>query len=115
MCRSYQKDTIGGYHGKSRQKRTARLPGGDHTDPDRGQMEGADPAGPDAGDKAVRRTEKVHRQCVTEGADGPASRHGGKWFCPPAGLCRGAAAGGVFPDRPGQKPEAHPGLHVGVG
>ena len=34
---------------------------------------------------------------------------------PPGGLCRGAAPGGVFPDPAGPEPEAHSGLHVGLG
>ena len=55
------------------QKRTARLPRRDDLDVDRRQMEGAHFTGSDAGYQAVRRTEKIGRERVAEGADGAAA------------------------------------------
>ena len=50
------------------------------------------------GDKAVRGTEKIRRQCVSEGLDCPTPGDGGKWACSPRGLCRSAAESRVFAD-----------------
>ena len=91
------------------------MSGGDHPDAHRGQMEGADPAGSDGRHQTLRRTEKVHRYSIPEGADCPAWGHVGERPADPQGLCRGAAAGGVYPHRDRLQPEADPGRHVGLG
>ena len=69
----------------------------------------------DAGNKAVRRTEKVRRQCVSEGLDRPAPDNGGKRTCKPQGLRRSTAESGVFSDGTRKKSETHSGFHAGMG
>ena len=61
-------------------------------------MEGPDPSGSDAGDQAIRRTEKVHRRGESKGADRPAAPDGGERSADPHRLSRGTAPGGVHPD-----------------
>ena len=50
----------------SEAKKKDQLPGGDHADLDRRQVEGADPPGPDAGHQALRRAEKICGRCVPQ-------------------------------------------------
>ena len=83
--------------------------------PHRGYVEGSDPTGFDAGNNAFWRTEKVGRQCVSEGLDRPTPGDGEKRTGSSGGLCRGAAEGRVFADGTWKKPETHSGLHVGMG
>ena len=64
------------------------MPGRDHPDAHRGQM---------------------------EGADRPAPGHGGEGAAQAQGLCRSATESGVHPNRDRIQSEADPGRHVGLG
>lgn len=93
----------------------AGLPCRDDADSHRGQMEGTDPARPLDGYETVRRAEKVARRRVTEGADGAASRDGGKRACGAKGLRGGPAPRGIFPDRARPEPATDSGRDAKLG
>ena len=94
---------------------TAQMPRAISEYPDQRQMEGAHPARPDAGDKTVRRAQKIHRKRVAEGADRPAAGYGSERAGQPQGLCRGAAAGRIQPDRAGAAVSSRSWMRCGTG
>ena len=89
--------------------------GGNDPDFDQRQVEGADPPGSDAGNKAVWRAKKVdwHRQ--SEGADGPAPGDGAERPFGSYCLSGGSAPCGVHFDRAGIQPETDSGCYVELG
>ena len=91
------------------------MPGGNHADAHRRQMEGSDTARPDGGHEAIRRAEKVHRHGIAEGADRAAARYGRQGAAHPQGVRRGAPARGVHADRDRIQSEADTRLHGRVG
>ena len=82
------------------------MPGGNDADADQRQVEGVDPAGSDAWDKAVWRVAEVHWHRDAEGVDLPAETDGGKRFGDPHRVSRSAAQGRVYAD--GLGPQSGP-------
>lgn len=71
------------YERNDRKSRASRLPCGDHADPHRGQVEGADPLRSAPWNKTLWGVKKIHRQCVPKGLDRPTPGNGGKQACSP--------------------------------
>ena len=78
-------------------------------------MEGADPAGSYAWNKALRRVEEIHRKCIAESADRSASGYGRERTRQSSCVRGGASAGRIQPDRLGKKSKADPGRYVDMG
>ena len=129
---TFQKDTMKArriwYAKPCSVSRVPSLSGGNHLDPDQRQMEGSDPARPDAGHQTLWGAEKVHRHRHPEGPHRPAAADGGQRTAHPHRLRGGSppawstpsptwgAASGLFwtPWKPGEKPTKKMPADAGV-
>ena len=108
---TFQKDTMKArriwYAKPCSVSRVPSLSGGNHLDPDQRQMEGSDPARPDAGHQTLWGAEKVHGHRHPEGPHRPA------WSTPSPTW---DAASGLFwtPWKPGEKPTKKMPADAGV-
>lgn len=129
---TFQKDTMKArriwYAKPCSVSRVPSLSGGNYLDPDQRQMEGSDPARPDAGHQTLWGAEKVHRHRHPEGPHRPAAADGGQRTAHPHRLRGGSppawstpsptwgAASGLFwtPWKPGEKPTKKMPADAGV-